>query len=893
MKYELNHDAIAKQIFEKATVDMKARRKVEQLVKTHYELYLKRQALMSQEQLEEIRPFRQALNLSKEEKDFVEKSENALAAAQRRKFFITLSIIVTLAIMGAFAAWQWYKSVQQQRLAESGRLALLAQQQLGFYNFNDAFNLAQEALILNPQNNGAQDLLSQIFHRSFDNHLTPLCTATVQEKSPVINTSLNTEGSLLAVLTADSTIKIYDISKEMQLKRTISDCDTTFLTVFSPDNTKVLTLKNDSLLQLSRFDSSETVVLRGHIGFIRGAIFINNDSIISWANDGFIKLWNIKGDFLRDIGKHTEFVKSVDISSDGEHILSTDDKDAIIWRLDETEPPLHITHLQNLQAATFWNKDSIVLFGSEGIETWSLKQKKPAVAPLPLIKLKLSDEVQSIANPIFSKNGDDLLYISNEKSLTCINSIHNYFDFFGKSSRKKTEVIKMWQQMTGMSDIKPDDFLRSMVAHPNVDVAKAGFFNGSNMWTISEGSNEVHLRSTGGQTLAILAHPTPVDGFNITEQNRVAVTYSYNGYIKIWKHNVSNPLQLYAGGSVKDPSTSVYFSPNNQQQIVITSNTSPMRWYTTEGVLQNTFYDYNANGIAFSPDGQWILAHNIKGDTRIFDSLGQLVKKLPVFENPKKAYFSPDGSHFLIYYNQEMRIWNKQDSLPMASVNTKDEILKAIFTPDSKHILTCSRDSLLSEWTLEGAFVRHIAEHERNLSIAFSPDGQTILTSNSDGFSTLRDYKTGKILLKEGDGKGYMQDAQFLPDGRKILTTSGTNFSTILSLDGKKRQQKLFGGKMAQAQFLDKGKTILILSPELIDLWTVENQHITTFQRSTERSEKPTFSTAVSNDGQRVLIAFDNGTVKQYLTPNGIADWLKQHPNMRFNQIDKERYSIQ
>ena len=43
---------------------------------------------------------------------------------------------------------------------------------------------------------------------------------------------------------------------------------------------------------------------------------------------------------------------------------------------------------------------------------------------------------------------------------------------------------------------------------------------------------------------------------------------------------------------------------------------------------------------------------------------------------------------------------------------------------------------------------------------------------------------------------------------------------------------------------------------------------------------------------KRIFIAFDNGTAKQYYTPEGIADWLKQHPAMRFLDIEKERYTI-
>ncbi len=890
MKYELNHDAIAKQVFEKATVDMKARRKVEQLVKTHYELYLKRQALMTQEQLEEVRPFRQALNLSNEEKDFVEKSEKALAAAQKRKFIITLSIIATLAIMGAFAAWQWYKSAQQQRIAEAGRLALLAQQQLSAYNFNDAFNLAHESLVRDPYNNIAKDIQSRIFHRSFDNLLTPLATATFQEKSAVLNATLNTEGSLLALTESDSTVKVFDVSEETILRGSVLGCDTTFKPVFSPDNTKILTLKSDSILQISRFDGTEAVLLRGHSAYIRGASFFNTDTLFTWANDGFIKMWNTQGQFLKDIGKHTGFVKSVEISKDSIHILSTDENgNAVIWSLNENETEFSITHLTNLQAACFWNQDSILLFGSEGIETWSRKQHKPIVRPLPLV---INGRIGNIS---FSKEGDNLLYVNEDDfTYTCVSRIHQYFDFFGGNAREKAKSMKMLQQMDNMRSFEPSDFLRSMIFKPTANVEKAGFFNGSYVWTVGEGSNEVCLRNIGGSILAVMTHPTPPQGVEITDRNFVGVTYSYDGYVKIWKNNATQLASLV--GIVNDQtvgaSAAVYFTPDNRR-IVTTGQMSPMKWFSADGQLQKTFYEFYTEGVAFSPTAQWTVAYPYSGEAVIFDSLGQIVKKLAFDEQPKGVHFAPDGAHFLMYSGKKVGIWNSNGDLQSATISHKDEILEAIFTPNSKNILTLSRDNKLSEWTLDGILVRNIIDNERNISVEFSPNGKTILTGGNDGFVKLRDYQSGNLLRQLGGEKSYIHSATFFPDGKKILTLDGENHSAIVSTDGKPLYQKLFGGKFATAQFMNEGKYLLVMSSDAIELWTADNHRITTYQQIHEREEKPTFSTAISKDSKRILVAFDNGTAKQYLTPEGIADWLKQHPDMRFMTIEKERYAIQ
>ncbi len=890
MKYELNHDAVAKQIFEKAGGDMKARRKVEQFVKDNYERYLSRQVLMTQEQLEEIRPLREALNLSTGEKEFIEKCENALKAAQRRRIIIISSIIIALTLLASLAAWQWYKAAKQQRIAEAGRLALLAQQQLSAYNFNDAFNLTQESLERDPNNNIAKDIQSRIFHRASDNTLlTPLCINTLQEKSAVIKTALNTEGSMMALLESDSTVKVFDIQNDVVLRGVVQDCNTTFKPIFSPDNTHILTLKSDSILQISGFDGSNAHLLRGHTEYIRGALFFNNDTIITWSNDKFIKMWNVQGQFLKDIGQHSDFVKSVEISSDRVHILSTDEsREAIIWSLDENETEFRINHLSNLQTATFWNSDSILLFGSEGIETWSRKQHKEIVKPLPLA-------VNRISNPTFSQHGDNLLFYNTEElTYTYIYNIHRYFEFFGGSSKEKAAFMKTLQQMDSMRSFQPSDFLRAMVFKPTVNIEKVGFFNDSYVWTIGEGSNEVCLRGASSSLLAVMTHPTPPDGVEISARNMVAVTYSYDGYVKVWKQNATNLNALYGMISNSDvgSSSAVHFSPDNQR-IVLTGQLSPMMWFNAAGQLQKTFYDFYTEGVAFSPTEQLTVAFPYSGEAAIFDSLGQIVKKLPFNEQPKGVHYALDGSHFLMFGSKKVGVWHKNGDILSDTISHQDEIMDAIFTPDSKHILTLSRDSFLSEWTLKGEFIRNIIEHERNISVAFSPDGKTILTSGSGVPTKLRDYATGKTLQQYGNEKNYIQSARFFPDGKKILTLDSDNHSAIISEDGKPLYQKLFGGKTATVTFLNQGKYLLAMTSDAIELWTTDNQRLTNYTQINERAEKPTSSTAVSKDDKSIFIAFDNGTAKQFYTPEGIADWLKQHPAMRFLDVEKERYSIQ
>ncbi len=887
MKYELNHDVVAKQVFEKASADMKARRKVELLVKTAHEFYQKRNALMTKEQLEEVRPFRQTLNLSDIELAFIDKSESTLKAAQRRKFLITMGVIVALSVLAGLAIWQWRKAVDRERTAESGRLAISAQQQFSAFNFNDAFNLAQEALAIDPDNLIASEILSQIFHRPFNNRLTPLSTATIQESKSVTQVNLSEDGHFTAVTLSDSTVKIYDVSKDAQLVGSISACDTRFKTVFSPNNTHILTLKSDSLIQISTLDGKDAVILRGHSEYVSGAIFYNSDTIISWANDGYIKMWSTQGTFLRDIGKQGNFVKSVEISNDRVHLLSIDDGHvAAIWSMNEDELPFQISHLSSLNTATFWNKDSVLLVGSEGVEMWSGKQKREVVRPLPL---------QNIGNnAIFSANADNLLYVVEDSGYTCVTRIHDYFDFFGGNAKQNVK-LKVFQKTNNMKDFEPQGFLKIMSQKPNVDANKVGFFNVNYVWTISKGSNEVVLRDVLGNPMAVLTHPTPVESVVFTNKNLVAATFSTDGIIKIWKQNATDLMEIV--GIVNDRkvgvSTAVYFSPDNKS-IVTTGKMSPMKWFDSKGQLSRTFYDFNIEYLAFSPNSESTIALPYIGEPVMLDRLGQTLRKLGINGSFRGVQFSPDGSHFLVYEGKKVSVFTEKGDLVQDKIEVKDTLLSVCFSTDNSHILTASRDSLLSEWDIQGNLVRHIIEHDRSISFELSPDGKYILTGNNDNIAILRDFSTGKIIhqLKGEKPNNYIISTEFLPDGKTILIKDNDNEAVIYDLNGKIVQQNLFNGKLADVFFFHSAQELLIVFKDSYELWTKDNKRITTYGRITQYDAKPTKSVAIAKDDTRFIMAFDDGSARQYLTLKGITEWLKQHPQMRFNDLEKKRYSI-
>ena len=199
MKFELNHDVIAKQVFVKASGDMKARRKVELLVKNAFEFYQKRQALMTVEQLDEIRPYRDVINISSDERNFIKQSEDGLAALARRKFIYATGISAILLALSVFALWNWRQAERRKKAAFANQLAVQSQQAFQNKNFSDAFLFAQESLKLQPENTSASQILSAVFHRNFIDFM-PLCVATIQSKMAFTAGSYSSDGSKAALV---------------------------------------------------------------------------------------------------------------------------------------------------------------------------------------------------------------------------------------------------------------------------------------------------------------------------------------------------------------------------------------------------------------------------------------------------------------------------------------------------------------------------------------------------------------------------------------------------------------------------------------------------------------------------------------------------------------------
>lgn len=167
MKFELSHDRLANQVFDKTSVESKARRKVKDLVKRAHERFQSKGVLLTQDDIDEIKPFEKAIQFSAFEIQFIQKSKAALQAAAQRRQRIALTITSVLALLLVLTLWQWRKAVLSGKQQNRMRLALQADDALERGKPSTAFRLIEAAMAL-PTAANSQEVMDKVLNQIWE-----------------------------------------------------------------------------------------------------------------------------------------------------------------------------------------------------------------------------------------------------------------------------------------------------------------------------------------------------------------------------------------------------------------------------------------------------------------------------------------------------------------------------------------------------------------------------------------------------------------------------------------------------------------------------------------------------------------------------------------------------
>ncbi len=193
-------------------------------------------------------------------------------------------------------------------------------------------------------------------------------------------------------------------------------------------------------------------------------------------------------------------------------------------------------------------------------------------------------------------------------------------------------------------------------------------------------------------------------------------------------------------------------------------------------------------GVAYSPDGRFVLTANEEGSACLWDASTH--KELRHFPQPCRVYsarFSPDGTRIITSAKDGVaRVWDSATGeLRLELKGHKDGVLFADFSKDGRLLVTTSRDATARIWdATDGRPLSPPLPHDRWVTHAcFSPDGKELATSSDDHRARVWEVATGRRIPPDLPHLDVVKSVEFSPDGRWILTGSLDGTAALWAAD--------------------------------------------------------------------------------------------------------------
>lgn len=736
MKFELTHDFIAKQVYEKSSAEAKARRKVALIVQRALQRHRdNKQILLSKEDLAEIEIYEATINFSAEEQTFIRRSR---AVINRRRNLLISAVITAFTILSILVIWalneqRKARNEQQQSLATALAAKSYELQMKG--DNTGALRFAQYGYQTKDREATRQALFHSFFQRSKyyyhksvigDSNAIVAAAFAVQDTPILMTNSLNgnikfwdqdlnpvsamphnhasekvalaPDGNLLAIARADSTLQIVDRTSgtEGVLIKHSSLIDQVY---YAPTDSVILSVTRNATGWLWRSDGTALDTLNNAEN-IKSAAFTPDGQYILTAGASAIKIWNKQGEFLDNIRLvNPQRIRFFPMQPDDDcyylvciHAgtqlkffrLCVEDgrvrKDQVAQLPEQSRLLVDLDMAKDGKIALTVNYDFV--------EIWQLQfSNDNELDLLPLGQLK--GHIGFINQAVFAPTGERLYTISDDQSIKLW--------LLSNDSRPFTSIVDA-QALGGQA-------LDRILEDPQFLVSKAqnrssGQRAQYQVWRIDnkikpkrlltlEGDDVKVVTSSNGQRLATVAYDE-----TLQEQT-----------LQIWD---TSGNRLASGKSKLATPSTLHFLAGDQQLMTLQDNNLVKIWNLQAQAIDSFPLPGDYSAIYPSPVDSTQLAllsdrmvgksvvsvYDFSSDSlRSFYSTSEL-------DVGGKVKFSPSGQYILSIHFDKIEIWNLEGRLLKSIVSYDESFVDAFFAPSDNYLIVLDGyQALVMDWT--------------------------------------------------------------------------------------------------------------------------------------------------------------------------------------------------
>lgn len=244
---------------------------------------------------------------------------------------------------------------------------------------------------------------------------------------------------------------------------------------------------------------------------------------------------------------------------------------------------------------------------------------------------------------------------------------------------------------------------------------------------------------SGKVILEMGGHALPIRSVAVSADEKVAVSASSDGSLKVWDLAEGRELRSLRGHA--GPVNAVALAPDGQAAVSASDDSTLKVWGLSTGQERLSLHGHDnwVNAVAITPDGRHAVSGSTDTTARLWDL--ETGRELQVFSGHRDTIWdvavTPDGERLLTASaDGALGVWALSTGERLGDLRGHTNWVNQVqVTPDGRYAVTASDDKTLRVWDLEKGqaagdpLVGHAAPVH---ALALSPDGQWAVSAAID-----------------------------------------------------------------------------------------------------------------------------------------------------------------